>query len=185
MRILILTAVVTMIAANACPAQVVMLPTFGTFQYSGSVLVPDGGSAHLGSIGRSAESSRSSGWGSRSTGRSISRGTMSAHVQIIDLAEMDRQLLGAEPAEFLRQQKAKENAAAKVVPPKPIDPVEAAKQLVRDARRCVQEGHLKAADYYYRRAIGELPSDLAAIAQREYERFGQQRHLLARRQMQP
>ncbi|QDS86511.1 hypothetical protein EC9_06750 [Rosistilla ulvae] len=179
MRILILTAAVTMLAAQTCSAQVVMLPTFGTFQYSGSVLVPDGGSAHLGSIGRSAESSRNSGWGSRATGRSISRGTMSAHVQIIDLAEMDRQLLGAEPAEFLRQQKAKE--AAKVVPPKPIDPVEAAKQLVRDARRCVQEGHLKAADYYYRRAIGELPSDLAAIARAEYERFKQQTVLVARR----
>lgn len=109
MRTAIFTAVIVSFAAGTCSAQVVTLPTFNTFQYSGSVLVPDGGAAHLGSIGRSAESRRSNGWGPfrsgpQTSGRSISRGTLSAHVQIIDLAEMDRQLLGAEPQEFLRRQ---------------------------------------------------------------------------------
>lgn len=184
MRAAIFTAVIVSFAAGTCSAQVVTLPTFNTFQYSGSVLVPDGGAAHLGSIGRSAESRRSNGWGPfrsgpQTSGRSISRGTLSAHVQIIDLAEMDRQLLGAEPQEFLRRQRAIE--AANAVPPLPRDPVEEAKQLVRDARQCVQKGNFRVADYYYRRAIRELPSDLAEIAQREYDRFKQQSVQLARR----
>ncbi|MEZ6091035.1 MAG: hypothetical protein R3C05_24045 [Pirellulaceae bacterium] len=163
-------------------AQTLQLPTFRSFGYSGSVLVPDGGSASLGGIGRASEFGSRGGWGplrSRTTGRTMSTGSLSAHVQIIDLAEMDRQLLGAEPAEFLRRQKAAEATNDGPLLPEvreaPTDPVEAAKQLVRDARRCVSKGNFRVADYYYRRSIQELPADLAVIAKQEYSEFLTQR----------
>lgn len=104
--------------------------------------------------------------------------TASAHVQIIDLAEMDQQLLGGTPEQFMRRQAAADEVADKT---EAVDPIEAAKQLVRDARKCYHNGSLRAADYYYRRAVAELPPELSQIATAEYARFlraissGQQR----------
>ncbi len=79
-------------------AQVVQLPSTRSLSYSGSVLVPDGGTASLGGAGYSSFGSRRSGWGpmsGRSTANGIGGSAMAASVNIIDLAAMDEAILGA------------------------------------------------------------------------------------------
>jgi hypothetical protein len=74
--------------------QTIQLPSFQRFSYTGSVLVPDRGSASLGGVSRSF-SSRSSRRGSgvaRSSG--LSHSGASVHVTIIDHDAIDRQLRG-------------------------------------------------------------------------------------------
>jgi hypothetical protein len=79
-------------------AQVVQLPSARSLSYSGSVLVPDGGTASLGGASYSRYGSRQSGWGPMSSGSSASgvgSSSMAASVNIIDLAAMDEAILGA------------------------------------------------------------------------------------------
>lgn len=79
--------------------QVVQLPSFSTFRYSGAVSVPDGGTASLGGVRRSGSFSSSSGFGpfrSRVRGGFASASGLSVSARIIDLDEMDRQLLNAQ-----------------------------------------------------------------------------------------
>lgn len=77
-------------------AQVVQLPAVSNFSYSGSVSVPDGGTAALGGTGYSAGGSRSAG-GFVPSNRASSVGTTasgaSVSATIIDLQSMDAALL--------------------------------------------------------------------------------------------
>lgn len=87
-------------AAISC-AQVVQLPSQHVFSNSGSVLVPDGGTADFGGIGRSSQGAVQSGFGplsNRASGSSSSGSTMSVSVRIIDLEALDEAILaGAAP----------------------------------------------------------------------------------------
>ena len=100
-------------------AQVIQLPTYRVFTLGTTVVVPDGGSAVLGSSSYYREGSRSQGipilgkapglapaFGSRAVEREIGYARSSVHVQVIDLEQMDREVL-AEAArrrkEMLRQ----------------------------------------------------------------------------------
>ena len=95
----------SLLAAIAClgiqqaTAQVVQLPTIRTFGTQGTVLVPDQGGVHLGSVGRAAMGSVQRGVpflpGSRSgIGMQSSRVGATAHATIIDLQAMDEQIRG-------------------------------------------------------------------------------------------
>ncbi len=150
--------------ASAQLPSVVQLPSFQTFGYTGSVMVPDGGSTHLGGIRRSATFS------SRAPGRrafSSVQGNSQASVRatIIDLQEMDRQILGASPKEFVR--------AGKPVRAQKADPVEEGKALVRYARKQYREGKKSESFVTYQMAIGVLDGRLKQLAEVEFKRvFG-------------
>ena len=79
-------------------AQVVQQPSFRTTGYSGTVVVPDRGSALLGGTryGQSGTVSRGFGpFSNRAGGSSLGGGTMSASVHIIDLKALDQAILSA------------------------------------------------------------------------------------------
>ena len=136
----------------------IQLPSFSSFSYQGTVVVPDRGQAHLGSVRRSARGTSRRGL-SRAFGsdQSIAQASVKAH--IIDHAEMDRQILGADPQEFLRRERAQE-AQAKVAGRnvKAIDPDTEGKALVRHARKEYKAGKHSTAFVSYQMAIEVLES---------------------------
>ncbi len=82
-------------------SQVVQLPAYRTFSYSGSAWVPDAGTASLGGNYGAASSSISRGVGPYSPRATSSiRGgvSVSASVTIIDLDALDEAMLNAQPA---------------------------------------------------------------------------------------
>lgn len=73
----------------------VILPSQQQFSVNTSVLVPDSGGVLLGSVNRSSNGYISRGFGpftNRAFGRSLGSSTVSAHVYVIDLGEMDRRM---------------------------------------------------------------------------------------------
>ncbi|MFM8571393.1 MAG: hypothetical protein ACKOAU_07340 [Pirellula sp.] len=68
-------------------AQIVQIPSMGTFSISSSLAVPDGGSAHMGSNRNSIGSSVPGAMGQSSTGSSVS-----VSATVIDLDELDRMI---------------------------------------------------------------------------------------------
>lgn len=73
----------------------VMLPSQSQFGVNTTVSVPDSGGVLLGSVNRSANGYVSRGFGpftNRAFGRSLGASTVSAHVYVIDLGEMDRRM---------------------------------------------------------------------------------------------
>jgi hypothetical protein len=153
--------------ASAVTAQlpsVVQLPSFQTFSYSGSVLVPDGGSTYLGGVSRSASGTTRSGL-SRASGSSLGHSGLSVSVTIIDLEAMDRKILGGTPEEFMKRQQG--------LTAKPVDRTEEGKSLVRFARAKYKEGDESASFAAYRLAIGSLDGRLKELATVEFRRvFG-------------
>jgi hypothetical protein len=99
---LLIALVVLHFAASSAAAQVVQLPTFHFFTVDTTVLVPDGGDAALGGIGRSSSGRVSRGvpglpgrpFQNIATGSSTGAGNVSVSAQIHDLDAMDRALLG-------------------------------------------------------------------------------------------
>jgi len=91
-------AAVAALGGSRAAAQVVVhQPSFGVTTANGSVIVPDGGSAPLGGVGRSASGSVASGLpfpgaGNRAFGRSSGAATMSVHATIIDFRTMEERL---------------------------------------------------------------------------------------------
>ncbi len=76
-------------------AQVVRLPTIGVQSYSGSVLVPDRGSAWLGGYNtQQAYASQSGVPRTRNLSTRSTAGNSSVHAHIIDLDEIDRIIRG-------------------------------------------------------------------------------------------
>lgn len=157
---------------HRCSAQdplptVVQLPTFQFFNFSGSVLVPDGGGMYLGGNKTSAIGSSRRGL-NRSFGQSQGISQATAHVQIIDLSEMDRQLLGGTPEEFLRRHRNSSTLD------RTSNPDDEGKALVRHARKLYQRGDETGAFDTYRMAIGVLRSSrLQELAKIEFRRvFG-------------
>ena len=82
-------------------ATTVQLPTFSFFTVNTTVLVPDGGSAYMGGIGRAASGSTSRGipglggrpFANTATAGSTSAGGISVSAQIHDMEAMDQALL--------------------------------------------------------------------------------------------
>ncbi len=176
---------------SVCRAQlpsVVQLPSFHTFSYGGSVLVPDGGTTSLGGVKRSATGYNHRGW-NRGYGSVNSTSNVSVSARIIDLAEMDRQILGGSPAEFLRRMRVQEQQAMATDSPaavvgrqtqitqKPKAPVlsrtEEGKALVRFARQEYREGRKSSSMQAYGMAINQLDGRLKTLAIAEFRRvFG-------------
>jgi hypothetical protein len=157
-------------AQSAIPS-VVQLPSFQTFSYSGTVVVPDSGGAYLGGVSRSSSSSSRRGL-SRGFGFAQSNSQLSVHPTIIDNNEIDRQLLGGTPKQFVEAERAKANQAKAQVAHH-VDPSEEGKALVRFARKQYREGNKTASFDTYRMAIGVLDGRLHELAKVEFRRvFG-------------
>lgn len=78
--------------------QVIQLPAYRNFSYSGSAWVPDAGTASLAGSGYGVSSSSSRGWGpygGRAIGGVGGATLLSVNAQVIDLAVMDEALLRA------------------------------------------------------------------------------------------
>jgi hypothetical protein len=165
---------------------VVQLPSLHTFSYQGSVLVPDGGTTSLGGVMRSASGYNHRGW-NRGYGSVNSTSNASVSVRIIDLAEMDRQILGGSPQEFLRNMRARElqlgqsqQQQRKTVGQQthasvraPLSRTEEGKALVRFARQEYREGRQSSSIQAYGMAINQLDGRLKTLAEAEFRRvFG-------------
>ncbi len=174
---------------------VVQLPSFHTFSYRGSVLVPDGGTTSLGGVKRSATGYNHRGW-NRGYGSVNSTSNASVSARIIDLAEMDRRILGGTPKEFLRRVRAQEQQAIPAGLPLEATrlPLTAAgqrtqtmrsqtaaalsrtdegKALVRFARQEYREGRKSSSIQAYGMAINQLDGRLKTLAVAEFRRvFG-------------
>jgi hypothetical protein len=150
---------------NTASAQLpttVQLPSFSVFSYSGTVVVPDQGAAYLGGNRSSATGFSRRGL-SRGLGSSLLGTQASVHATIIDHQEIDRQLLGGSPAEFMASQR---NVRR-------LTPTEEGKSLVRYARKLYRAGQRTESFDTYRMAIRILPTGLRELATKEFERvFG-------------
>ncbi len=82
-------AVFALIPFGSVFAQIVQLPTSGTFSLQTSVMVPDSGLAELGGYRRNAIGSQSTGPGSRASGASRTSANATVRATIIDLNELD------------------------------------------------------------------------------------------------
>ncbi len=159
-------------AQSALPS-VVQLPSFSTFRFNGTVVVPDSGGAYLGGVKRYASGTARRGRGlGHGIGAGLGNSGMSVHATIIDLDEIDRQILGGTPEEFLRrerQKEARQGGKSQVA----SDPDAEGKALVRYARRMYREGnHSKAFDGYLV-AMDVLSPQLRDLAAAEFRRvFG-------------
>lgn len=156
-----------LVSAQQIPTTV-QLPSISSFSYNGTVVVPDGGSAFLGGVKRASTGSSRRGL-SRAFGADLSNTQASVHAQIIDNAEIDRQILGGTPKEFLRREQMKQAQGGGA-----IDPDAEGKSLVRYARREYKAGKQSAAFVGYQMAIETLASQrLRDLATVEFKRvFG-------------
>ncbi len=156
-------------ALTPATAQTIQLPTIHRFGYSGSVLVPDGGTSSLGSYNSASQSGSQSGWlvprwDTRSA--SVNSAGASITASIIDHEQMDRELLGQSAAELrneLRRQSPR---------PKPtMQAIEEGKSLVRYARTLVKQGRYRAARQAYLTALPLLDQRLRELALQEMNRL--------------
>ncbi|WP_345325937.1 hypothetical protein [Novipirellula rosea] len=156
-------------------AQTVQLPSIETFSYSGSVLVPDSGAAFLGGNKSASFGSNRSGL-QRGFGSSQSLSQATASATIIDLAEIDRQILGGTPEQFLERERDREKKRDKpgtATQAMTLDPDYRGKSLVRYARAQYRQGNTSAAFDGYRQAIAVLSPQLKNLATAEFKRvFG-------------
>ncbi|MDM4017358.1 hypothetical protein [Roseiconus lacunae] len=190
-------AVGTLLFTAAATAQTIQLPSFQTFRYSGSVVVPDQGATSLGSVRRSASRSRSvgsgnitrRGFGQRAGSATGSTGDSSVHVTIIDHDAIDRQLRGLPTRPVTGSAVPKSTRDALKPPRQPggtsrdrdqSDPDAEGKALVRYARSQYRAGKRSAAFDIYQLAISKLSPRLAELAKAERDRVfpAEQRRLL-------
>ncbi len=94
--------------AGELAAQVVQLPTFSTFTYRGSVMVPDGGTLSVGGVTRSAEGSTARGvpglsgipglnrgFTNRGIGRETGSSGLTIRPQVLIMSELEQDHLAA------------------------------------------------------------------------------------------
>lgn len=160
------------IVCETASAQVVQLPSIQTFSYTGSVLVPDRGTASLGGISRSGSFSNRQGFGPFTRGGNsgfASRSNLSASATIIDLDEMDRQIrgIGNENLATNSGPITREDARS-TIKPKPAAMIQEGKTLVRYARAKYASGDHEMAKVGYQMAIAKLDGHLLEYALREY-----------------
>ena len=163
-----LTTEATAQIGNRIPS-VVQLPSFQVFSYSGTVVVPDSGAGYLGGNKSYASGARRRGF-NRALGASLGNPQVSVFPTIIDNNEIDRQLLGGTPEEFLKSNRGQPLAAAGQ---RAIDPTEEGKSLVRFARAQYRKGNETASFESYQMAIQVLRGRLRDLATVEFRRvFG-------------
>ena len=177
MRLVIACVAALMIDQIASAQTTVQLPTLNTFGYSGSVLVPTGGSTSLGGVSRSAMGTSSRRFGGRARGAAFGRAGASAHVTIIDHDAIDRQLRGLPPkgSRATRSTPTRSTTAAatqtKRTPmPDVMDPDAEGKVLVRFARKQFLAGKHASSFNAYQLAIDSLSPRLAELARAEFKR---------------
>ncbi|MEM9585680.1 MAG: hypothetical protein AAGA03_00240 [Planctomycetota bacterium] len=157
-------------SADQAKAQVVQLPTFRSFQYQGSVLVPDQGTASLGGNSGAALGRTRSRFGGRSSGQSLFRSQPTISATIIDNQAMDRQILGGTPEQFLERRRAERANSADARSPIPLTRTEVGKALVRQARGEYTRRDTASAFVTYRRALSYLDGHLLSYASNEFRR---------------
>ncbi|MEM6470456.1 MAG: hypothetical protein AAF802_12945 [Planctomycetota bacterium] len=160
MKILIgVFTVAAVLESNADAQTVVQLPSFRSFSYSGSVLVPDRGATSLGSIRRSAFSQTGRNGLGHGFGGGQSVGGATAHVTIIDHAAIDAQIRGLSslgaPSRIVRTH---------------VNRDDEGKALVRYARKQYLAGQHASGREAYRIAIKMLSPKLSELARQECER---------------
>ena len=157
-------------------AQTISLPSFHVFRYSGTVEVPDGGTMSLGGNSYSASSrAQRSGLFPGPVARSGIQAASNASVTatIIDHQEIDRQLLGGTPQEFIeRHRKIEAMQDGRQSQTKPVDRTHEGKTLVRYARSLYQQGRHAAARDTYLMAADLLEPKLRELAIAEMRRYG-------------
>jgi len=164
--------------------QTIQLPSFSRFTYSGSVLVPTGGSTSLGGVSRSATGRTTRGRQGRAFGAAHAHAGAAAQVTIIDNDAIDRRIRGV-PAEAGRSgqgsgqgrssvhvsgsggAKAVANARKRAAV---YDPDSEGKALVRFARKQFLAGQRTSAFDAYRLAIETLSPQLSELAKAECAR---------------
>lgn len=155
-------------------AQVVQLPTFSSVGYSGTVWVPDQGSASLAGSGFDWGS-----WSSRngmlpnfSTNRLVEAGGVVVNVEVVDPRALDRELrIDVALAQRRREQAVAETSSRPVSLQPPDDPVEKGKWLVRRARAALADRLPQVARIYYQQALPLLTPELQRLAQQELNRL--------------
>lgn len=185
-----------LISEQSVIAQTVQLPSFSRFTYSGSVLVPTGGSTSLGGVSRSATGRTSRRFGGRGFGGAVGHAGATAHVTIIDNDAIDRQIRGLPPKGSPSHRNSVRSTSA-VTPPatsksvrgKPLstDPDAEGKALVRFARKQYLVGKRTSSFDAYQLAIETLSPKLSELAKVECYRLfpsqkrpaGQQPHRFA------
>jgi hypothetical protein len=187
--VLSVSLALTTVSPSTVRAQVVQMPSTGTFSLSGSASVPDGGSAYLGGNRRSGSGSTSRGPLSTSAfGSQASSGSASVHATIIDLDELDRMIrsqTGTKSATpTLNSKPAKPSKFGVAIKRQPESPREyeylstlshleqvKSSQLNEDARYYLslandarQKGHWHAVELYYKLAWESLPEKRRDLA---------------------
>lgn len=107
-RLVIVVGMVCLFEKADLQAQTVQLPTFGVFQYSGAVSVPDGGTIQAGSVKRHAEGSIHNGipllggipginrgFGNRAIGRETGSSGLTIKPTILIMSELEEDHLAA------------------------------------------------------------------------------------------
>lgn len=155
-------------AQNAIPS-VVQLPSFQTFSYSGTVVVPDSGSTYLGGVKRSATGINRRGL-SHGFGSAQGVGQASVTATIIDHHEIDRRLRGSKPQDFLPARTLTRPPLRAADLRRPSDPTEEGKALVRFARAQYLRGNESDSFDTYQMAIGVLSGRLKELAKAEFRR---------------
>jgi len=162
-------------------SQIVQLPSFHTFSYSGTVEVPDGGTMSLG--GNAYSSSVRSQRGGLFPGPVARSGlnqaaNASVAATIIDHQEIDRQLLGQSPQSLIERHHAIEDRRDREARGmKPADRTEEGKSLVRYARSLYQQRRYTDSEHAYEMAVAILEPSLKKLAIAEMQRFGFPRKL--------
>ncbi len=90
--------IVVLTFAASANSQVVQLPSYRTFSYSGGALVPDQGSASIAGNAYASTGTTSRGWGpygTRASGNTFGTSQSSVSMQIIDLRALDDAILSA------------------------------------------------------------------------------------------
>ncbi len=166
----------TLVYSWPANAQTVQLPSFHIFSYSGTVEVPDSGSASLGGISHSASNRTQRGGlfpGPAARSGVSQRGGAAISATIIDQHELDRQVSGQTPDQIMAQhqqiegQRDREARGARAA-----DPTTEGKALVRYARSLYQQGRYPAARESYELAISILEPHLRELAIAEMRRVG-------------
>jgi hypothetical protein len=177
-RLAITTWAIVLCSAISSTAQTISLPTFHSFSYSGTVEVPDGGTMSLGGNAYSASSrSQRSGLFPGPVARSGIQGVSNASITatIINNHEIDRQLLGGTPQEFVeRHRKIEAMRDGRQNPIRSADRTHEGKVLVRYARSLYQQGRHSAARDTYLMAADLLEPKLRELAIAEMRRHGLQ-----------
>jgi hypothetical protein len=169
--------------AQSTDAQVVQIPTIGTFSVNTSVLAPDSGGVYAGGVGRSVSGSQSRGMGlpSRGIGGQASGVAASVRSTVIDLNELDTMIrsqavnnpippvIDGQERSADRFQAKKKSGTAPIAEYEYImalsghgdrsetDAIEDTRYYLGLAATAKQKGHWSAVELYYKLAWQNLP----------------------------